>query len=323
MKWKKRLAAIISCISLVAFIVFLVNKFCCFFATMGNILQSKPSNTYNWRFGDISYTKTGSGCPVLLIHDLSVYSSSYEWNKVVDGLSKKNTVYCIDLLGCGKSEKPNLTYTNFLYVQLISDFIKQIIGEKTDIVSSGSSASIPIMTALYNSDLINNIIITNPTSIKDFAQSPSKRSKTLKYIISVPIIGTLFYNIFNNKKHLETLFDTEFFYNSDFIKKEDINAFCEASHLDKSNSKFLFGSIIGKYCNMNITPALSSINNSIILLVSKENVKFQDIATTYKDYMPSIEVISMGNSMKYPQLETPIQFIDQVNFLLEETKELS
>lgn len=75
-----------------------------------------------------------------LIHNLDVCSSSYEWKNIEDALSKTNTVYSIDLLGCGCSDHPILTYTNFLYVQLVTDFIKHVIGEKTDIIVSYDSS---------------------------------------------------------------------------------------------------------------------------------------------------------------------------------------
>ena len=50
--------------------------------------------------------------------------------KVIDKLAENHAVYALDLLGCGRSEKPKITYTNYLYVQLISDFIKNVIHEK-------------------------------------------------------------------------------------------------------------------------------------------------------------------------------------------------
>ena len=58
-----------------------------------------------------------------LIHDLKPESSSYEWKRVVKALAKKHTVYTIDLLGCGYSDKPNITYTAYMYTQLLNDFI--------------------------------------------------------------------------------------------------------------------------------------------------------------------------------------------------------
>ena len=70
----------------------------------------------------------------------------------------------LDLLGYGLSDKPNMTYTNYLYVQLILDFIKNVIGEKTDIVASGDSSSIAIMACHNDPESIRNVILLNPQS---------------------------------------------------------------------------------------------------------------------------------------------------------------
>ena len=43
-----------------------------------------------------------------LIHDLDPTASSYEWKAVTKKLAENHTVYAIDLLGCGRSEKPNM-----------------------------------------------------------------------------------------------------------------------------------------------------------------------------------------------------------------------
>ena len=90
------------------------------------VTDTQERITYKWKFGDISYTKKGNKSPILLIHDLNSISSSYEWSNVRDELAKTHTVYAIDLLGCGYSTKPSITYTAYLYVQLIGDFIKNI-----------------------------------------------------------------------------------------------------------------------------------------------------------------------------------------------------
>ena len=57
-------------------------------AIMKDLLKSTASNYYNWRFGKIYYTKQGTGSPVLLIHDLTIYSSAYEWEALVNSLRK-------------------------------------------------------------------------------------------------------------------------------------------------------------------------------------------------------------------------------------------
>ena len=50
--------------------------------------ESSASLCYHWRFGNIHYTKEGSGKPILLIHDLSPASSGYEWKELPDVLQR-------------------------------------------------------------------------------------------------------------------------------------------------------------------------------------------------------------------------------------------
>ena len=55
-------------------------------ACMKEILSSHPGHYYDWKHGRIYYTKTGSGAPLLLIHDLHPASSSYEWSRMMKKL---------------------------------------------------------------------------------------------------------------------------------------------------------------------------------------------------------------------------------------------
>ena len=118
----------------------LINKYIKMSAVSRNLLAQPEPRCYRWRLGNIYYTKTGTGKPLLLVHDLTHASSGCEWDSLIPLLKEHYTIYTIDLLGCGRSEKPNLTYTNFLYVQLLNDFVKSEIGRRTNIVATGASA---------------------------------------------------------------------------------------------------------------------------------------------------------------------------------------
>ena len=48
----------------------LVNKYIKVSATSKKLLSHPEPSIYKWRLGDIYYTKTGTGKPLLLIHDL-------------------------------------------------------------------------------------------------------------------------------------------------------------------------------------------------------------------------------------------------------------
>ena len=110
-------------------------------------------------------------------------------------LAKNHTVYTIDLLGFGRSEKPNLTYTNYLYVQLLSDFIKSEIGHRTDIVATGAAASLAVMACGNSPELFDRLILVNPESLLSCSMVPGKNAKLYKFILDLPIVGTLIYTL--------------------------------------------------------------------------------------------------------------------------------
>ena len=87
---KLRNLATITTISTIC--VYLINKLVFSLSSMRDALFSKYGNTYSWRFGNIYYTKHGTGSPILLIHDLNNCSSELEFHKIKEELSKSHTV---------------------------------------------------------------------------------------------------------------------------------------------------------------------------------------------------------------------------------------
>lgn len=285
----------------------IVNKSIFSLSLLKNILDRNQGYYYEWRFGKIFYTKQGSGSPLLLIHDLDTCSCSYEWNETVKHLALNHTVYTLDLLGCGRSEKPNLTYTNFLYVQLISDFVKSIIGKKTDVITTGLSGSFTLMACHNDEKLFNHIILVNPESLIKLNKIPSKNSKTVRFLLNIPILGTLIYNIAVSKKNISEKYEN--------LPEKYLDAFYEAAHTGDSCSKFLFSSIKGRYVNSNIIHALKQINNSISIIIS-EDIQETGITDDYTVYNPSIETSYIQNGGYLPQVNKPYAFLEQAEIFL-------
>lgn len=284
--------------------------------TVKNSLRYPSNNYYEWRFGKIRYIRKGSGTPILLIHDLSVGSSVYEFNKIIDTLSSNHEVYAIDLLGYGLSDKPNMTYTNYLYVQLITDFIKNIIKRKTDIIVTGNSSQMAVMACHNDPEIINKMIFINPPSLYDSNQIPSKRTKMLKLLIDSPIIGTFVYNLFTNKAVFEKIFEKDYFYNTTNIEEKDILSYLEAAHLPDYTSKYAFSSYMGKYMNANIIHALKEINHSIYIIGGEEENEIHTTVENYIYYNSAIESVFIPYTRHLPHMEMPEKTIENIEMFL-------
>src|SRR6476659_5519458 len=83
---------------------------------------------FEWRDRRVAFTKHGEGPAILLIHGIHAAAWSYEWRNNVESLARTNTVYTLDLLGFGQSDRPAIRYSARLYISPISDFVHQVIG---------------------------------------------------------------------------------------------------------------------------------------------------------------------------------------------------
>src|ERR1051326_8261059 len=101
-----------------------------------NTVLTGEERRYPWKYGDMFYEVKGArdAKPLLLIHGFGPGASSYEWRKNVDALAQQFRVYTLDLLGYGLSDRPNIDYTAETFTDLISDFLKEVIGKPTVVV---------------------------------------------------------------------------------------------------------------------------------------------------------------------------------------------
>ena len=279
-------------------------------ALLKNILKPNSGKYYNWKMGKIFYRTMGTGSPLLLIHDLDAFSSGYEWNLVTDKLKKDHTLYIIDLLGCGRSDKPGITYTNYLYVQLLSDFIRDVIGKKTDIAATGLSSSFVLMTALSNSDIIDNIIMINPPSMKKLDQIPDNKSKLIRSLISLPIVGTFLYNMKACRQNVEYALTEKYLYNPFHTQQKHIDAYYESAHYGHGGGRFLMASLDGFYLNVNIRRALVKLENKLTIIYGDKLENEKEIIQSYRKLNGKISTITISGTKYIPQLEKPEEFLN-------------
>lgn len=273
-------------------------------AVKKQLLSHREKLFFDWKLGRICYSVCGVGSPVLLIHDSIPCSSMHEWDKIKKDLAKEHTVFCIDLLGCGNSERPQITYTNYVYVQLITDFIQKVIKQKTDVVTNGLSGVHALM-ACKNDANIGKIIMINPKDLAVLAQNPDPISKALKKLLQLPVIGTFVYNIIHEKKNLKLMFAEKYLYNPLNLDMDVVDTYYECAHLDKGNGKYLYASLKGKYLYMNIAPSLKTIDNPIHIIEGNFQPHSEEALELYKSLGKHVDYEVFSQTCFLPHLECP------------------
>lgn len=296
--------------------IYAVNKIIFSYSTLRKLLLSDDSFFYEWRFGKIHYIKKGHGKPAVLLHDLDSASSVYEWKAMIDRLSKNHTIYAIDLLGCGYSDKPKMTYTNYLFVQMLNDFVREVIRGRTDIIASNSSCSVALSAIHMEEGLYHKLMMINPKDPAKMAKVPRFYHKFYKYMIEIPVFGTLIYNIQEAFYSIKRKFIKKYYYSEELVKKDDIRAYHEAAHTGGSASKYLYASISGRYTNIPVYKAVKNCNHSMIIAGGSEVENIKEIMAKYTELNPSIETICIENAKYMPQLEVSQKLEEMISIYM-------
>ena len=108
----------------------------------------------------LHFTQDGLGKPLIFLHGLM--TSSYLWRNITPALTYGNTVYGLDLMGSGISEKPqNLTYSIDTYVNQLSKFIDGFHLENPIIAGHDIGGSIATLYAIRNPGKVHKLLLLN------------------------------------------------------------------------------------------------------------------------------------------------------------------
>lgn len=147
------------------------------------------SNYFAWRRNHIHYHKRGMGDPLLLVHNIYPGAGHEEFEHNIDALAKKHTVYAIDLLGFGDSDAPRRKYSARLYIDLLQDFCRQVIGQRTHVMSAGLSCAYLVQAAAEDVVLFDRMIFVCPRSEPTGLDIPRWAAAVRHFLLTSPTLG--------------------------------------------------------------------------------------------------------------------------------------
>src|SRR5437762_12543623 len=131
---------------------------------------------FRWKHGRVFYKTSGvenPGPPLVFIHGVGGGSSSFMWRKNFDELANEFRVYAFDLLGFGFSDKPAVaSYSADFYVELITDFIREVSGYPANVIASSLGAAYAIRVADEHPELINSMVLNGPAGADALNRRP-------------------------------------------------------------------------------------------------------------------------------------------------------
>ncbi|CAK9190201.1 unnamed protein product [Sphagnum troendelagicum] len=229
-----------------------------------------------WKGYSINYAVQGSGPPILLVHGFG--ASIGHWRRNIGVLAKSNTVYAIDLLGLGASEKPSkFQYTMEIWAELLVDFIKEVVGAPTVLIgnSIGSLACV-IASAAAPSGLVRGTVLLNCSggmnnkAISDDwrLQLASPLLWLIDFLLQRPYIATRLFNRVKSRDNLKTILQS-IYSNKDAVDDELVEVILRPA--DTAGALDAFVSIITGPPGPKPMKLIPSISNPILVLWGDED----------------------------------------------------
>lgn len=196
--------------------------------------DTNPSPAWDWRGYSIhtvhSAIQHPHQPPLLLVHGFG--ASTDHWRKTIAELQYDVEIWAVDLLGFGRSEKPNLDYSATLWRGQLVDFIREQIGRPAILVGNSIGGYISLVTATSYPDWVAGVVLLNSAgTFKTPITGPTSVVQTLlRQTLGWTLRQTLTHAvIFNYLKRRSTIRKTlrQVYTNAEAVTKDLVEAIYE------------------------------------------------------------------------------------------------
>lgn len=232
------------------------------------------ANLFPWKHGRIFYKELGvenPGVPIVFIHGVGAGISSFMWRKNFDPLGAKFRVYAFDLLGFGFSDKPaTASYSADLYVELISDFIREVAGGRANVVASSLGASYAVRVAEEHPELVNAMILNAPVGYDTLNTRPGMAGAAFYGLLQSPVLGTSFYNVMASERSIRDYALQTLFYDYRRVTNRLVANLYATSH--QPGAQYAIAAFLSGYLNVDMRGAFSRLTQRVILVWGKQDM---------------------------------------------------
>ncbi|WP_017305033.1 alpha/beta fold hydrolase [Spirulina subsalsa] len=170
-----------------------------------------PGAYWQWQGESIYYVKTGQvkggHPPLLLVHGFG--ASTDHWRKNLSGLQDHFEVWAIDLLGFGRSSKPNRQYSGDLWRDQLHDFIQTVIGQPVILAGNSLGGYSSLCVAAQRPESAKGLILlnsagpfTDPNEAEKTPTMQQKIGKALRSVLLQPWASYLLFQYVRQRRNI-------------------------------------------------------------------------------------------------------------------------
>lgn len=207
------------------------------------------------------------GEAMLLVHNIYPGASHEEFERNIGELARHFTVYAIDLMGFGESDAPRMKYTAQTYIELIFDFLREVIARPAHVVATGLSCAYVTEVAAWRANLFNKLVYICPRSEPTGLDSPRWFAPIRHFFLSTPALGSGSYETIASGPELRR-FLLECFHNPKAVSDEMVERLVE--NAGRPGAIHAYASLITGYLDCSLLASLPKVEAPILLIWGKQ-----------------------------------------------------
>lgn len=289
-------------------VVYVINEFVVPKYSRGNKTLTGDLKHFKVEEGVLGYYKDGQGDPLLLIHGLNPGGSSHEMEVFFNYYRNNRTVYSLDLLGFGASERPNIEYNSNIYVKQIKDFLNHIkikYDKAPDVICLGQTTEFLVAIAESEPELVNKLVLISPTGLENNVDRMKLAlNKAVISMFKLPIVGQGMFNLMTSKTILKQYLSNKIFVEPRNLSYLMLQQYYHTTHVQGAKNapsyavagELIIENLFQKYLNMKVGSLIIHGQNGItgskfnaVPTVVNENDCIESKVIQYTGFLPHIE----------------------------------
>ncbi|MEP0868574.1 alpha/beta hydrolase [Trichocoleus desertorum AS-A10] len=289
-----------------------------------------PTQFYTWKGYRCAYevqTPTapspGTKTPLLLIHPIGVGLSRHFWQRFGREwyqAEHRNPIYNPDLLGCGNSDMPHVTYTPEDWAEQLQYFLQTVIQQPVILVVQG--ALFPVAIALTQlqkeTNLIRGLVLSGPPAWPVMTKASKSWQRRLSWNLFDSPLGAAFFRYARRPQFLRSFSTKQLFDRAEAVDQEWVDMLVRGAQ-DPASRHAVFAFLAG-FWRQNYEQAIASTQQPTLVVVGetassisrsgKQETPDQRIAD-YLAHLPQGRSLKMTGRNVMPY-ETTTEFVQAI-----------
>lgn len=272
-------------------------------------------DTWDSKHGKIVYQRLGEGEPLVLLHTFGPGHSALEWRRTAEELARDHLVFAPDLLGWGNSEKPSRNYDSELYLELLGDFLQEIVGTQAVVVAAGMTAAYATQLAADRPESIRALALVVPLGIELHGDEPDFKDAVVHRLLRLPILGTSALNVFTSRTGLGGYLRREVYCSPTAVDDALVDEHYRSSH--QEGARAALAAYLSGYLNHGVREVLAQLQTPTWIAWGRHAVSpTVETADLWLRHLPSAELEVFELAGLLPHTESPEEFCSKLELFL-------